>query len=548
VFPNFVILQEKKYMFKNISRKQKAIDEQQKNTGDSQKKSCLGLNDNSEEEEKIFNSAMMKEINLNNHENSVNCSKNGFDTQLQAYINTQNTMAKSNKPKDAEKSNLLELNLPELVDKFILKDSQSLIDVNLMLRDSDKLMSFKLVDANSEQPNPGANKDIKTEIIAVKLVEEKKVTKTDEHKVNKLKTETSKRTQSQDKKAIHIKDQVQINTPDKRFQNIPRTRPQTTTMANSKIALSNSAAKRLPAKKPLQGKPNMEKKPEMRSRSQGGEVKHKQNAESETKRGGPRISSSSKPQKSKGEGWEAIPANCSVKKINFEVAPLKRAFFSQRGATPTAKKSSRNDQMKKKDGSSVKLSSGTEKSSDISKDKVQQIIGNLGKGTPEITIRDKVGKTGALIHLPFSSKLATPTKGHILSQTPSLMRPSSSSDVFKIAEKPCKNLIKEKKGAVLGNNIEKINKSLKSQINSKVAHNTEFGSSERRFKSDYLNHLNTKIDPRSKKGPIDKAKHHENAAYSPVKNSRKSGTIEIKLKDQKEIPKKIPVTIKKVGQ
>ena len=129
VFPNYVILPENKYMFKNIERKQRLIDEQQRLISDiRKKKSRVKLNE-SDDENKIFTTNFLYDLNQKTREESRKEFEDSLcqisESQMQSYM--KNNKNRKKRPKD--ESRLDDLNLQDLVEKFIAKDSQSLINV-----------------------------------------------------------------------------------------------------------------------------------------------------------------------------------------------------------------------------------------------------------------------------------------------------------------------------------------------------------------------------------------------------------------------------------
>lgn len=117
VFPNFVVVPEKKYMFKNIARKQRMIDNQQKDADRKKEDS------QSRDPDQLFTPTIMKEMETPD-------SSSRQDTQLRSYIKAQ-------PGEDCDRTDLAEMSLRGLVDKFIQKDSRSSIDLNVALEDFD---------------------------------------------------------------------------------------------------------------------------------------------------------------------------------------------------------------------------------------------------------------------------------------------------------------------------------------------------------------------------------------------------------------------------
>lgn len=119
VFPNFVVVEEKKYMFKNISRKQKAINELE-----SQKNKKM-LNDSNGEDFHLFSPSVVYKLNQPEPPSILSTSKD-------------------------IKFNPNDLSLQKLVKQFILEDSQSLLDVNEEIKENKKISQLP---AEQKKPN-----------------------------------------------------------------------------------------------------------------------------------------------------------------------------------------------------------------------------------------------------------------------------------------------------------------------------------------------------------------------------------------------------------
>jgi len=115
VFPCYIILEEKREMFKNIERKQKVIDEKQKHF-DELKKKTLKPSTN------IFTAEFMRELN----EPDSILSKTSLDlsnsTLIQQYSIQTNKLQR--------KKVLANDNLKQLLDKFIAKDTLNIIEIS----------------------------------------------------------------------------------------------------------------------------------------------------------------------------------------------------------------------------------------------------------------------------------------------------------------------------------------------------------------------------------------------------------------------------------
>jgi len=130
VFPNYIALSENKFMFKNIERKQRVIDEEQQNAEKQRKKPKKPDEDESIERNKVFTTLFLKDLNKPDNtlsrfvDNSID-ENDKSESQLQSFL-------KKKAKKDISKTNgkpLKEMSLHKLVNKFIDKDSLSLIDI-----------------------------------------------------------------------------------------------------------------------------------------------------------------------------------------------------------------------------------------------------------------------------------------------------------------------------------------------------------------------------------------------------------------------------------
>ena len=129
VFPNYVVLPENKFMFKNIERKQRLIDDQQKLATEAGKKAeNKKLGEVSTTSNRIMTSNFLSELNMRDPTESRrkfeedSLERELHDTQMKSYIKSQ-----SKKPEKKEK--IGDMDLQELVEKFISKDSLSIINL-----------------------------------------------------------------------------------------------------------------------------------------------------------------------------------------------------------------------------------------------------------------------------------------------------------------------------------------------------------------------------------------------------------------------------------
>lgn len=139
VFPNFFVVEEKKFIFKNIEKKQRLIDQQQKIEAEKRsKKGNLDIS-NSKIEDKLFTTRFLNELNKSDSILGKTINENSV-TQIQAYKeNTKKTKINKGQKECCEYSNLDQMNLQQLVEKYLLKDSQSIIDVDFGAKESENM-------------------------------------------------------------------------------------------------------------------------------------------------------------------------------------------------------------------------------------------------------------------------------------------------------------------------------------------------------------------------------------------------------------------------
>jgi len=115
VFPNYVILEARKYLLKNISRKQRVFDEQQKIAETLEQKK---FNDTSNSNPKVLTTTFIREINNSSFE--IDKKTESAKTQLKSYTKFQ--------PRgDVDRTNdLRDITLKDLLEKFIQKDTTGL--------------------------------------------------------------------------------------------------------------------------------------------------------------------------------------------------------------------------------------------------------------------------------------------------------------------------------------------------------------------------------------------------------------------------------------
>eukprot|EP01022_Parablepharisma_sp_SALTPOND_P002315 TRINITY_DN1094_c0_g2_i5.p1 TRINITY_DN1094_c0_g2~~TRINITY_DN1094_c0_g2_i5.p1 ORF type:complete len:488 (+),score=60.65 TRINITY_DN1094_c0_g2_i5:1800-3263(+) len=131
VFPNYFLFKESKYMFKNIKRKQKWIDEQQRINAEGQQRPSKLSEDY---EDKLFTTNCMDEINKTDSilgQSQRYVEPKEPEAKIHSYLKSHESIKCGHNKNYMEKSKKVEdMGLQELVDKFILKDSISVINIS----------------------------------------------------------------------------------------------------------------------------------------------------------------------------------------------------------------------------------------------------------------------------------------------------------------------------------------------------------------------------------------------------------------------------------
>ncbi len=128
VFPNYFQFQESKYMFKNIKRKQRCIDDQQRALADIQAR-----DGGEQSDDRLFTTHCMEEIDRPDSILGRSQRPDVKDqTQMQSYMRSQESIKNCPRPAGLPETSrrVEDMNLQELVDRFILKDSISMINVS----------------------------------------------------------------------------------------------------------------------------------------------------------------------------------------------------------------------------------------------------------------------------------------------------------------------------------------------------------------------------------------------------------------------------------
>lgn len=119
VFPNYVVLPESKYMFKNIQRKQKLIDDQYQIQEELAKKTQMSLLD----EDRLFSSKFYNSV--------YDLSMSRYEEQAKTIMKKEgaSTSDKFAAALRASSRGVNQMHLDELVEHFIARDSESNIEL-----------------------------------------------------------------------------------------------------------------------------------------------------------------------------------------------------------------------------------------------------------------------------------------------------------------------------------------------------------------------------------------------------------------------------------
>ncbi len=133
VFPNYVAIPESDFMFKNIERKQRLIDDQQKLASDLRKKKPKAV-DPLDSTNRVLTSAFMREMNRPAGKSRQKPQGDSGELQQPSMSLLQSFLRAQTRPGGKEKS----LSLQQLLDRFIAKDSQSSIEVPAAIKVADR--------------------------------------------------------------------------------------------------------------------------------------------------------------------------------------------------------------------------------------------------------------------------------------------------------------------------------------------------------------------------------------------------------------------------
>jgi hypothetical protein len=125
VFPNYVCLPESKYMFKNIQRKQKLIDEQYQHQEVVQKRQAEGKDGMWSEDDRMFNTKFVNSV----MRQEASMSMRQYESQAKD-LNLQQSLRMEEEDsilKDKPFMPIEDLKMDALVSHFLMKDSETSI-------------------------------------------------------------------------------------------------------------------------------------------------------------------------------------------------------------------------------------------------------------------------------------------------------------------------------------------------------------------------------------------------------------------------------------
>lgn len=172
VFPNYVVLPENKFMFKNIERKQRVIDEHQ-DIADNKKKEeekksadSISISDN-----RILTKNFIKELDKPDPTMSragldLSDSRPAQETLMMSYIRESSSKVRG------PSARIEEMGLSELIDKFLSKDSLSIINVTGKTIELDAEVSRKDPPRQTVNPAPIPKPRLASRIIHIRAKSE----------------------------------------------------------------------------------------------------------------------------------------------------------------------------------------------------------------------------------------------------------------------------------------------------------------------------------------------------------------------------------------
>jgi hypothetical protein len=168
VFPNYVAMEEKRFMFKNIERKQRQIDELQKNVAERHKKKLSMALSSSDVEDKVFTPSFLSDLNKSDSilgrtiaalaRGDTAEGTDSHPTQIHAYAQARTAIRSQHfqtKPNPQDRSHLVDFTLRQLVDKFLLKDTQSSFAVSQLSQVSTFSLSCSPADPRRDRKEAG---------------------------------------------------------------------------------------------------------------------------------------------------------------------------------------------------------------------------------------------------------------------------------------------------------------------------------------------------------------------------------------------------------
>ena len=181
IFPNYLVIKEKKFMYKNIRRKQKMIDafNQIKLEEEENRKKIKEQKDENKEDNRLFTDTVKNEIKIFQKDNNSKPYKNSFDSQSEKDEDTDTLFGRSHSSISINLLNKKELNKGFSFDSKNNETNGTLSGILNIMNDN-KIYIKDLTDIFKEKTNP--NYIIEKKIISFK----KKKNNTHSHKMPKL--------------------------------------------------------------------------------------------------------------------------------------------------------------------------------------------------------------------------------------------------------------------------------------------------------------------------------------------------------------------------
>jgi len=154
VFPNYIAIPENKFMFKNIERKQRAIDDQQKAEEKKEEKKVRGTDS---EDDKILNTQFLQELSQDNHKPIPSSKiiddsgeKESQTTLMKSYM--KSAVSKNQNNETRREKRIEEMGIHELLDKFWQKNSIDINDLTSKTFDIDYSVTQKKTSEIKKEP------------------------------------------------------------------------------------------------------------------------------------------------------------------------------------------------------------------------------------------------------------------------------------------------------------------------------------------------------------------------------------------------------------